>query len=191
MNQPFGWAYSCTWVGIGGYNTPDLVQAGTEQDFYVSQYYTYNSNYYAWFEVYPLEYQQEISNFPISPGDQIYTDLTYSNGTFSYYIEDYTTDLATSGHVNNVSNYYDGSTAEWIVERTEIGNSLPNLADFNSVTFTNCNTNSSVYGAHPLGWYTNYEVEMTSDGSSSGTPLANASSLTTSTHFTDYWHNFN
>ncbi|WP_236011751.1 G1 family glutamic endopeptidase, partial [Alicyclobacillus fructus] len=56
MNQPFGWAYSCTWVGIGGYNTPDLVQAGTEQDFYVSQYYTYNSNYYAWFEVYPLDY---------------------------------------------------------------------------------------------------------------------------------------
>lgn len=81
-------------------------------------------------------------------------------------------------------NYYDGSTAEWIVERTEIGNPLPNLADFNSVTFTNCNTNSSVYGAHPLGWYTNYEVEMTSDGSSSGTPLANASSLTTSEQFT-------
>src|SRR5689334_11284503 len=39
--------FSSTWVGIGGYSSSDLIQAGTEHDS------TGGTDYYAWYEILP------------------------------------------------------------------------------------------------------------------------------------------
>jgi hypothetical protein len=57
--------YSATWIGIGGNSLPDLIQAGTEQDWVGGK-----PVYYAWTEILP-EPENTLTSFPVQPGDLI------------------------------------------------------------------------------------------------------------------------
>ncbi|HEY5254695.1 MAG TPA: G1 family glutamic endopeptidase [Acidobacteriaceae bacterium] len=125
--------YMSEWVGIdGNCKCNDLIQDGTEQ-----QYTGGKATYYAWVEFIP-ESEIVIPNFPIAPGDVIYaySSVGVKSGktTGFYYIANYNTKKAISTSLTiPPKTTFSGLSAEWIVERTEVGgsftNPLPNYAD--------------------------------------------------------------
>jgi hypothetical protein len=81
---------SSIWPGIGEgrSNSEPLIQLGTEQDGTCSLGCTiHKTSYYAWYEIFPQEPQQKISNFPISPNDDISVSvgLYQGKGIFDFF----------------------------------------------------------------------------------------------------------
>jgi len=146
--------YSAYWIGLDGDGTSDLWQAGTEQevqdidilgihfDFY---------NYYAWTEFLPPQgTEQVLSNFTMTPGDLMFTEVWVGNsgaspslsGLYAIgFVEDisrgeYTTVYNCRGFsifgacTNIAQTNIGGSEAEWIMERPTVGGSLPDLSDY-------------------------------------------------------------
>jgi hypothetical protein len=117
--------YSSSWVGVGlgqsSFN--ELMQAGTEGDYY-GAYGT--TNYYLWYELYPYE-DQVVFNTTIHPLDIVGTHITYYTDGPDFHVWDDTTGFNTDFQV---SGYWgDDGHAEWIYERTRINGLLPYLAD--------------------------------------------------------------
>ncbi len=134
-NQAFGvctgrWDYESSWVGIDGFYSSDVLQAGTESDAFCSG--STRATYYSpWFEWYPYG-ETRITNLPIAPGDD-------------YFVEVWST-TSTTGHAylvnENTDQYVDltfyapsgtkliGNSAEWVVERPSVGGSLANLTNY-------------------------------------------------------------
>jgi hypothetical protein len=124
--------FSAIWVGIGGTVGMTLIQAGTEQDCISGTTY-----YSAWFELLPSD-SVTISTIEISPGDTINVSINLvdsATNLWSIYISD-----LSNGQIFNQNFVYGASklSAEWIVERPNVDNSLSNLANFQAVTMTNC-----------------------------------------------------
>lgn len=191
-------SYVTDWVGIGGmtisgvHNSPSVLQAGVMEEV-VSN----GSEYiYPWWEIYPYNNTQPINNLDVSPGDLVYVDISYSpsnNGTFSWYIEDETTGVATGVQSQSgIASYYDGDEAEWVVERPGVAGTLTNLSDFGYIAFFSCSTNNSDNQREGFADAQNYELcklIMTSNGSSNGTLLAEPGSVDTGdVGFGDYWY---
>jgi len=165
-------AYSAVWVGIGGVDRSSnrVLQAGTEQDALSNG----TATYYAWHEVYPRP-----SAFVayISPGDSITVTISQvpSNATAWRILIVRNSATILDLTVNTRINLASEATAEFVVERPSLrpGNQLTTLANFGSVTFSGCSTNqgalASLTGADML--------IMTSNNTSSGTHLAQPSTL--------------
>lgn len=119
---------SATWVGIGGVNSQDLIQAGTEADVQNGQV-----TYVAWYELLPQS--QQIIPLTVNAGDHL--DVTINeqaSGKWHIVIKDTTSDQTYQTTVNYSSSK---SSAEWIEEAPAIGqNALVPLDNFGSVTFT-------------------------------------------------------
>jgi hypothetical protein len=138
-----GNAFSSTWIGIDGATNSDLIQTGTEQDYYDGSLY-----YLPWWEILPAE-QTTITAFTIAPGNLICASVTQvgTSGNWTIAIQDTTT----GGHYSTVQPYSGPQTsAEWIVERPEICPTpetcvLTTLADYGQVTFDPVSAN----GANP------------------------------------------
>ena len=145
-------AFSAVWIGIGGQYSKSLVQIGTEQDFIGGV-----AQFSAWYETLPTE-SMTIDSMQISPGDhmQAYVVLTDPiNSLWTLNIADVST-----GQTFQISVAYssDQLTAEWIVERPDVNGAVSVLADFGSVTFTNCTANLGSYG--PLTDFQNAKIVM-------------------------------
>ena len=146
--------FAATWTGIGGYNSSDLIQAGTAEE-YVNGL---GPSYYAWYEILPAS-ETQIANCSgdvsctVRPGDTITVTITATgaiqpNQTWSVGIVD-------AGHWNYsigltyASTY---SSAEWILEAPSVGAQtvMPMMAttkfDPNN-TFTNDNGTAQNIGA--------------------------------------------
>lgn len=125
--------FSSVWVGIGGQFDNTLIQVGTEQDFTNG-----SANYYAWHELLP-NYLVPIGSISVSAGDKMEASISLidsNSNLWSISLED----LTSNGNFQNNFTYNSQRlTAEWIVERPEVNNALTQLADFGSVTFSNCN----------------------------------------------------
>ena len=119
--------YSSDWVGIGGYSTDDLVQAGTEADNIGG-----TAKYDAWTEILPAS-EVVLTGLTIHPGDKIKTTVEETSpGVWKMKVKDKTT-----GHVGSrtVSYSSSGESVEAIHERPEVGGSLATLAKTTNVTF--------------------------------------------------------
>lgn len=136
---------SSIWPGVGsGYWRYDsLIQGGTEQDATICSNGSCDPDatyYYAWYEIFPQEYQQEVTDMPISPGDDMSATIWYIPETASgeIYVLDYTTGLGINveQQIEGDDQYAPGSgqQAEWIVERTEEGGVYPPLANIGTET---------------------------------------------------------
>jgi Peptidase A4 family len=134
---------SSIWPGIGsGLNTADtLIQAGTEQDSLCTPgCRSQVPSYYFWFELYPQERQQVVTNLAVYPGDLVSTIAEYDPDTRTAYFQ---LNNLTTGQGVYASQLLPGPSAgsgrqgEWIVERTRVGNLLPSLANFQTQTITN------------------------------------------------------
>jgi hypothetical protein len=116
------------WVGLGGFGTNQLLQAGTAATV------TGNSvSYWAWTEWVPAGYNTD--SLAIQAGDTVSVLVCAPQSDHGYVsMMNQRTNVAISIGVSDPQGTtpYDGSTVEWIIEA--IGTEMP---DFGSVTFTN------------------------------------------------------
>jgi hypothetical protein len=128
-----GWDYSSQWIGIDGWGSSDVFQAGYEADAYCSGGST-SQFYSAWYEWYPNS-ETRISGFPANPGDIIYLYIwPTSTTTGEYYIANLTADEATSASFSAPSGtHLQGNSIEWIVERPGVNGSLATLTNYVNV----------------------------------------------------------
>ncbi|MDP9265079.1 MAG: G1 family endopeptidase, partial [Chloroflexota bacterium] len=117
-----------TWVGIGGYGSDDLVQAGTQAN--VTR--TGDIIYTAWIERLP----QAAQTVPltVSGGDSVTVALTEQNsGQWLVSITNNATGKSYSTTIRYSSTH---ASAEWIEEAPSSGRGVVPLDDFGSVRFT-------------------------------------------------------
>ena len=125
-----GWDYSSSWIGIDGYGSSDVLQAGTESDAYCSGATT--STYYAaWYEWYP-NYEIRIGGFPVAAGDDMFVEVWSTSATVGHaYMVNYQTNQVVNLTFNAPSGTtLKGNSAEWVVERPGVGGSLSNLTNY-------------------------------------------------------------
>ena len=128
--------YSITWVGIDGWSSSDVLQAGSEADASCSSGKT--STYYsAWYEWYPYNWTR-ITNLPIIPGDDLFVEVWNTSSTAGHaYLLNYNTDqFVTVNFSAPPKTHLVGNSAEWIVERPGIGGSLATLTNYISDYFS-------------------------------------------------------
>ncbi len=189
------WHHSTLWVGIDGWGTPDVVQAGTDQDT-LTAVWVQTSSYDAWTEWYPLT-SATVSNFPVSNGNtvEIWTWVGTSADQYSptgntgwFYLWNvsqnvvaaYLSTTAPSGTTFN------GHTAEWVMERPEVDGSLSSLANYGTAEITNA-------------WAYDYKGNLhlyTSDTSTNlsmynGSDLLSTVAAVGSESMEFTWHNYN
>lgn len=151
---PFG--FSATWMGIGGYNTHDLIQAGTAQDSNSGG--LYGKQYFAWYELLPAG-EHDLHNCVgdqkcrVAPGNRISVAIRQV-GSNSWIIW-----MRNTGHWHwskRVSYSSSGSSAEWILEAPSIGSAQTNLAPVGTVqfgpssTYTTAGASHVIAGGHPV-----------------------------------------
>jgi hypothetical protein len=124
--------FSGVWVGIGGYGEDTLIQTGTEQEYVNGRVV-----YYAWYELLP-DYLVRIPNIHVRAGDTVTVSISLINkntNTWSIEIAD-----VTRGERFKKTAVYNSSrlSAEWVVERPKVNDTISTLADFGNVTFTEC-----------------------------------------------------
>ncbi len=163
-----------TWVGLGGWNTNDLAQAGTAygtgHPHGAFQELITDSN----------SFPPTWSTWDASAGDTMLAYVTYDRAApdnFRYFVEDTLT-----GQMFNTIAYssnYDGSSADYITEAPyEVGYGFENLANFSDIPFTNADagygTTSSV--THVLSYWAT-QLNITMVNGSSGDVMAFSPSI--------------
>jgi hypothetical protein len=120
------------WVGIDGYSTSDVLQAGTNSSCTVSGGNITSQSALPWFEWYPA-YPIEFSNFAVHPGDTIWGYIDAESTTEGYtYLMNVGAGTYTSITFPAPSGTsLQGSSAEWILADCSGSN-------FGSSAFFNC-----------------------------------------------------
>lgn len=117
-----------TWVGIGGANTTDLIQAGTEATVNGDGSVTYD----AWTETLPQS--TKTISLSVAPGDTV--SVTITEQTSGVWLIDMKN--VTSGRTYTTTIRYNSSksSAEWIQEAPSVGRGIAPLDNFGTVQFT-------------------------------------------------------
>jgi len=119
--------YSSDWIGIDGFNDSNLIQTGTESD-----YFNGSAHYGAWWEILPAS-ETVITTMTVQPGDVMTADIHRVSGTsWSITIND-----TTSGATFSINQTYNGqlTSAEWIEEAPSVGGRIAPLANYGQATF--------------------------------------------------------
>jgi len=152
-----GWN-SSSWLGIDGFDigivSNDVLQAGIEQKVNANG----QASYVAWIEWFappqagspPYIYQTNITNFPVSPGQQMYCSVQYvSNNTAGQL---YLANETTGQHFSITlapppGATFKGNSIEWIMEAPDGGEPTSSIPKFTPVKFTSaigCGANNAV-----------------------------------------------
>lgn len=166
-------AYSSFWVGIDGDTTNTVEQTGTDADCSSG-----TPTYYAWYEMYP-KFPVNLSG-TVRPGDAITAEVKYNgSGNFTLTISDTTQGWTFT--TNQRSRKAALGSAEWIAEAPSSSGGVLPLANFGTVSFSNCTANGKSISANPNP----DEIVMVT---SSGTVKAQPSGLNSSgTGFSVSW----
>ncbi len=122
-----GATYSSSWVGIDGFNNGNLIQTGTEQD-----YFSGAAHYGAWWEILPAP-ATFIPTMTVHPGDLFNASITRgTGGLWTISIKD-----MTSGKSFSTIQTYGGplTSAEWIQEAPTVNGRQARLAHYGLATF--------------------------------------------------------
>ena len=121
-----------TWVGIGGANSTDLIQAGTEATVNPDGSIEYD----AWTETLPQS--TRTISLTVNGGDTVSVSITeQSGGTWLVEMRNVTTGRTFTTTIRYASSR---SSAEWIEEAPSIGRGIAPLDSFGTVRFTNGST---------------------------------------------------
>jgi hypothetical protein len=128
--------YSSNWVGIDGYNNSNLIQTGTESD-----YYNGSAHYDAWWEILPAA-ETVIPSLTVHPGDVLTASITKGSGS------SWTITITDGSKSFTTTQTYTGpqTSAEWIEEAPEVGGRVAPLANYGQTTFDP----GTVNGGNPL-----------------------------------------
>jgi Peptidase A4 family len=136
--EPDNVTWSSTWVGLDGDGTADLVQAGTNQEYIDIGLFSY-PDYAAWTELLPNQQAEQGVSLSPNAGDEMYVEVWVgnSNGALDqhgvhawFFLYDQTQRQAVELSTPFDGTYFNGSEAEWIMERpTLISGSSKVLAE--------------------------------------------------------------
>jgi len=160
-----GWDWSVSWVGIDGWGSGDVLQAGSESDAYCNGS-TKATYYSAWYEWYPYGWTR-ISSLPIVPGDDLFVEVWSTSSTAGHaYLVNYNTNQYV---IINFSappgTQLIGNSAEWVVERPTIGGSYATLANYISDYFSDAYAYNFAYSAVDPGSAGSFPVTMLDNSS--------------------------
>ena len=150
-----GAKYASFWVGLDGYKSSSVEQLGTDSDCSSLNHPVY----YAWWEMYPNPSNQ-ISNFPVSPGDTIFAKVSRVATVYTLFIQNVTTGKTFSTtQVATAAN----SSAEWVAEAPSqciiiFCRVLP-LTNFGTVLFTGSKATSG--SQKSISGFANDSITMT------------------------------
>jgi len=118
-------AYSSIWVGLDGDGTSDLIQDGTESDWIGGK-----AVYDAWVEVLPAA-ETVLTGLKVAAGDAIFTITQYvvtgGKAVAQFTVADLNTNKNVSTSIAFPANLkFTGTSAEWVVERTEVNGTFEN-----------------------------------------------------------------
>jgi hypothetical protein len=126
--------YSSAWIGVDGFNDSNLIQTGTEED-----YYSGSAHYDAWWEILPAP-ETEISptTYAVAPGDRMSASIWETSATSgrgrhgSQHVWDIRISDTTKGWSFSTAQAYSGAgtSAEWIMEAPEVGGRIATLAHY-------------------------------------------------------------
>lgn len=122
-------AITTAFVGIDGYDSNTVEQAGTDSDC-VGR----NSSYVAWYEFYPDRaiFLDQGTN-PVSPGDPMHAEVSVSGSTATLHLQNLSSSHPWTMSPQSLSSpNFAFSSAEWIVESP-----ASKLAPFTQVDFSN------------------------------------------------------
>lgn len=164
--QPYDHGTSCgsaneaTWVGLGGYNSSALGQNGT------------NVNGQAWWEVLP--YAQVGMPLNATAGQKFKAETTWepSNSRYKFWWYNTYTGAMTTLYRNEPSSHYDGSTADYIVERPRVSGSLTPLTNVGTVSFTRTGSATAGGGSGTAAAFPSASIEMDNGSTVLATPGA-------------------
>jgi hypothetical protein len=130
--------YASEWVGIDGWGSSDVLQAGTETQVTHVLWFTV-ANVYTWWEWFPAG-EVAITNLPVSPGDVMYCLICVNSTTSAtVYFSNQATGVSTSFTITAPSGTtLAGNSAEWVVERPTVNGSVASLTDYDIVYFDEC-----------------------------------------------------
>lgn len=138
VSQSSRQTFSSTWIGIDGFNDSNLIQTGTEAD-----YYSGSAHYNAWWEILPAA-ETPISTITVHANDVMSASIQRVSGSaWTITIVDTTT-----GQKFFTNKAYSGplSSAEWIEEAPSVGGRIATLAHYASPVAIDPGT---VNGANP------------------------------------------
>ena len=121
-----------TWVGIGGANTTDLIQAGTEATVNVDGTVTYD----AWTETLPQS--THTISLTVNPGDTVTVTLTEQSAAL--WLVELKNVTTTKTYATTIRYSSSTSSAEWIEEAPSVGRGIAPLDSFGIVKFTAAST---------------------------------------------------
>lgn len=133
--------WSVAWVGIDGFNSNDVLQAGTGQHVSRSGN-TVQTEYFAWYEWYPYNWT-EIQKFTVNPGDTMtvlvrYLGIQNGVGQGSATVTNNTTGQTTTVALTAPPGVtLQGNCVEWVMERPGINGVLASLPEYNHISFYN------------------------------------------------------
>ena len=130
--------YSSAWIGVDGFSDNNLIQTGTEED-----YYNGAAHYNAWWEILPAaETAISTRSYPVTPGDRMSASIyetsqtTGGGGGFFRRQTEHVWDIkiadTTRGWSFSTNQGYNGagSSAEWVLEAPEVGSRIATLAHY-------------------------------------------------------------
>jgi hypothetical protein len=122
--------FASEWVGIDGWGSGDVLQAGTETEIIDIGIFSATA-VYAWWEWFPAG-EVAITNLHVSPGDIMYCLICVnSTTTATVYISNQSSLVTTSFSITAPKGTsLVGNSAEWIVERPTVNGSLASLTDY-------------------------------------------------------------
>ncbi len=138
------------WPGIGPGTSKNaqLLQAGTAQSLCSQANNCGLPKTTAWFEAYPQESQENITNLPVEPGQAMGVIVTWKPAKKQVLFDVCNFDLGSQGTCAEVRQTIAGAAgtgAEWILERSTLceGSNcfFPSLAKFGSVSFNSAEVN--------------------------------------------------
>jgi hypothetical protein len=159
--------FSAVWIGIGGQLDNTLIQTGTEQDLIDGQPY-----YSTWYEMLPAD-SVPIDAINVSPGDEISASISLVDVTNNRWLVQIT-DLTNGQAFNQTFVYFSSRlSAEWIVERPTVNDSIAALASFGSATFRNAQTSTD----SKSGTIVDFPFSQVTMVDRGGNPLVDVSSV--------------
>jgi hypothetical protein len=157
--------YSSEWVGIDGFNSGDVLQAGVESNASGS-----SSGYNAWIEWYP--YNESAISLPVAPGDDMFIEVWNVSAIVGYaYVENITTGAVQEYELTPPSGTkLVGNSAEWVVEAPGVNGSQSSLSDYHYDVFWGAGAYNHAGTEFLPGSSTSVQIDLVQGGTTYSTP---------------------
>jgi hypothetical protein len=131
------WEYASSWIGLDGYASRDVLQAGVEEDAECGLVGT-QTYFSPWYEWYPNA-STRIVNLTAAPGQSFYVHVWATGATAGHaYLQNLNTNQSVSLNFSAPSGTsLIGESAEWIVESPSVGGTLATLPGYGMDFFVN------------------------------------------------------